>query len=84
MATSEEGTMRRLLPAAFGAMLVMLSVHIPANASVRWVCTVPGEEEDVVFVTAADAALYGITTANTKAGQVFHDQFGEVCRVVAS
>jgi hypothetical protein len=74
--------MRRLLPAAFGAMLLMLSVHIPANASVKWVCSVPGEEEDVVFVTAADAALHGIMTANGKAGQVFHDQFGEVCRVV--
>ena len=76
--------MKRLLPAAFGAMLLMLSVHIPANASVRWVCTVPGEQEDVVFVTAADAALHGIMTANAKAGQVFHDQFGEVCWVVSS
>jgi hypothetical protein len=46
---------------------------------VRWVCDVPGEG-DVAFVTAADAAAHGIHTANAKAGQVFHDQFGEVCR----
>jgi len=84
MAQSEEGIMRRLLAAAFGAMLLVLGVHIPANASVRWVCSVPGEEADVVFVTAADAALLGIKTANAKAGQVFHDQFGEVCWVVSS
>ena len=75
--------MRRLLPAAFGAMLLMLTVHVPADASVRWVCDVPGEG-DVVFVTAADAAAHGINTANAKAGRVFHDRFGEVCRVETS
>jgi hypothetical protein len=50
---------------------------------VRWICDVPGEG-DVVFVTAGDASLHGITVANAKAGQVFHTQFGEVCRVVSS
>ena len=41
-----------------------------------------GEPEPVVFVTAAEAARHGIDIANNQAGQVFHDQFGEVCRVV--
>jgi hypothetical protein len=36
----------------------------------------------VVFVTAAEAARHGIDIANNQAGQVLHDQFGEVCRVV--
>jgi hypothetical protein len=64
-------------------MLLLLTVHVPAHASVRWVCDVPGEG-DVVFVTAADAAAHGIHRANAKAGQVFHDRFGESCRVVTS
>jgi hypothetical protein len=33
------------------------------------------------FVTAADAARHGIDTANSRAGVVFHDRFGEVCHV---
>jgi hypothetical protein len=36
----------------------------------------------VTFVSAADAALHGITQANSKAGVVFNQQFGEVCDVV--
>jgi hypothetical protein len=35
----------------------------------------------VAFVSAADAAAHGIPTANRHAGQVFHDKFGEECRV---
>jgi hypothetical protein len=34
----------------------------------------PGEG-DVTFVTAADAALHGINTANAYAGRVLHDKF---------
>jgi hypothetical protein len=44
------------------------------------VCDVPNEGL-VTFVTAADAARHGIDTANSKAGVVFHDRFGEVCHV---
>jgi hypothetical protein len=75
--------MRRGLASLAGAILLTLAIHVPANASVRWICDVPGEG-DVVFVTAGDASLHGITVANAKAGQVFHTQFGEVCRVVSS
>jgi hypothetical protein len=35
----------------------------------------------VTFVTAADAARHGIEQANSKAGVVFHDLFGEDCHV---
>jgi hypothetical protein len=73
--------MKRLIWAILGAMVLTLMLVLPAQASVQWVCNVPGEG-DVTFVTAGDAALHGITTANAKAGQVFHDQFGEECRVI--
>jgi hypothetical protein len=45
---------------------------LPAGASARnfWVCEVPGEGS-VTFVSAAHAALHGITRANEKAGAVF-------------
>ena len=36
--------------------------------------------QPVVFVSAADAARYGIETANSKAGVVFQ-KFGEDCSV---
>jgi hypothetical protein len=42
----------------------------------------PWRTQSVVFVTAAEAARHGIDIANNQAGQVLHDQFGEVCRVV--
>jgi hypothetical protein len=73
--------MKRLIWAILGAMVLTLMLALPARASVQWVCDVPGEGE-VTFVTAADAALHGIKTANSKAGQVFHDKFGEECRVI--
>jgi hypothetical protein len=72
--------MKRFIRAIVGAMVLTLMLALPAHASVQWVCNVPGEG-DVTFVTAGDAALHGINTANAKAGQVFQDQFGEVCRV---
>lgn len=66
-----------------GAVLV-LSFAAPTTAgqpkTVLWVCDVPGEGS-VTFVTAAEAARHGITVANTKAGQVFANQFGEACTV---
>jgi hypothetical protein len=73
--------MKRLIWAILGTMVLTLLLALPAQASVQWVCNVPGEG-DVVFVTAADAALHGIETANRRAGQVFHDKFGEECRVI--
>jgi hypothetical protein len=79
----EGAAMKRLLPSVLGAVILALGVHVPANASVKWICNVPGEG-DVVFVTAADAALHGIMVADSKAGQVFADQFGEQCRVERS
>jgi hypothetical protein len=36
----------------------------------------------VTFVSAADAALHGITQADRKAGAVFNQLFGEECEVV--
>jgi hypothetical protein len=62
------------------AIAVPLVLSAPANARTLWVCEVPNEGT-VTFVSAADAARHGIDTANTKAGTVFHDQFGETCHV---
>jgi hypothetical protein len=57
---------------------------VPAEAgqarTVSWVCDVRGEGL-VTFVSVPEAATHGINTANTTAGQVFYDQFGEVCTV---
>jgi hypothetical protein len=72
---------KRFTWAVLGAVVLTLMLALPAQASVQWVCNVPGEG-DVTFVTAADAALHGINTANAKAGQVFKDKFGEECRVI--
>jgi hypothetical protein len=72
---------KRFTWAILGAVALTLMLALPAHASVQWICNVPGEG-DVTFVTAADAALHGINTANAKAGQVFKDKFGEECRVV--
>ena len=62
------------------AMAAALALSAQASARTLWVCDVAGQGT-VTFVSAADAARHGIDTANTKAGTVFHDQFGEVCRV---
>ena len=64
------------------ALAVACALTLSAQASARtlWVCDVPNEGT-VTFVSAADAAGHGINTANATAGLVFHDQFGEVCRV---
>jgi len=76
--------MSRRALALFSAAVLALSVSAPALAgqpkTVFWVCDVPGEGT-VTFVTAAEAARYGITQADSKAGQVFANQFGEACTV---
>jgi hypothetical protein len=59
---------------------VPLALSAPASARTLWVCDVP-DQGTVTFVSAADAARHGIDTANTKAGTVFHDRFGETCHV---
>ena len=46
-----------------------------------WQCDVP-DEGLVNFVTAAEAARYGITQADSRAGTVFGEQFGEDCSVI--
>jgi hypothetical protein len=72
----------RRIGATVGALtgILVTAWPAPADASVRWVCNVPGEG-DVTFVTVADAARHGIDTANAHAGQTFNLRFGEVCRV---
>jgi hypothetical protein len=66
------------------AIALTLALALPAAAGaktgdVKWVCVVNGES--VTFVSAPEAARHGIDTANSKAGVVFHDQFGEECHV---
>ena len=52
----------------------------PVPRTVRWVCEVEGGEV-VIFVTAAERARDGIVKADSKAGQVFAELFGEDCHV---
>ena len=77
--------MKRLFITAVAAIVLTLTLTIPTQAgvprTVHWVCDVP-DVGLVTFVTAAEAARHGINTANNQAGQVFYDQFGEVCTVV--
>ena len=72
--------MKRLVLGGIVALALIVAVPASAGASTKWICNVPGEG-DVTFVTAADAARHGVDTANSKAGAVFLDHFGEVCRV---
>ena len=74
--------MRRSVKAIVAAGALALTLALPASAGARtnWVCEVPGKGT-VTFVSAADAARHGIQTANSTAGVVFHDQFGENCYV---
>ena len=62
------------------AIVLALALSPQANANTNWVCDVPGQGS-VTFVSAADAALHGIETANSRAGVVFHERFGETCHV---
>ena len=78
--------MKRIVKAFVPATVLVLTFLLsPAQGAVPktvlWVCDVPGEGL-VTFVSAPSAAARGIMQANAHAGQVFHDQFGEVCTVV--
>ena len=77
--------MKRLLLTVISAAVVMLAPTAVARAgqpkTVLWVCQVPGEEEPVTFVTAAEPARHGIDTANSRAGETFARNFGESCTV---
>ena len=76
--------MRRLRTALLVAAVLSLSIAAPALAgqprTVVWQCDVP-DEGLVNFVTAPEAARYGITQADSRAGTVF-EKFGEDCSVV--
>jgi hypothetical protein len=76
-----------LIVVAAIALTLTLALALPAGAGARtnWVCEVPedGTTVTVVFVSAADAAYHGISTANSHAGATFERQFGEECTVVS-
>lgn len=74
--------MKLSVKAMVGTIALVLSLALPAGAGAdtKWICDVP-DVGLVTFVTAADAARHGIEQANSRAGVVFHDQFGEVCHV---
>jgi hypothetical protein len=71
--------MRRIVLLAASILGLMFAFPPGVGADTKWVCVVEGET--VVFVTAADAADFGIRRANERAGSVFNSQFGEVCHV---
>ena len=72
----------RVVKGVLGVVALVVVLTFPAGAGARtnWICHVPGEGK-VTFVSAADAARHGIEQANSTAGTVFHDQFGENCHV---
>ncbi len=74
--------MKLPVKAALATTVLTLTLPFPAGAgaNTNWVCEVPGEGT-VTFVSAADAARYGIEQANSRAGVVFNKRFGEVCHV---
>jgi hypothetical protein len=74
--------MKLPVKAVLAATVLTLTLAFPtgAGANTNWVCEVPGEGT-VTFVSAADAARYGIEQANSRAGVVFNKRFGEVCHV---
>jgi hypothetical protein len=74
--------MKRLVTTTVVGAALTLALAPPAGAGLRthWVCDV-GEPPPVVFVSADDHAYDGISKANTKAGAVFAQQFGESCTV---
>jgi hypothetical protein len=78
--------MKRAFIAFIAAVALTLALALPASAgaktgAVNWICSVPGEPDDVTFVSAPAAAEHGIRQANSTAGVVFAEQFGERCRV---
>ena len=74
---------RIVLAAATLAILGPFALPVqaePVPRTVRWVCELEGGEV-VTFVTAAEPARGGIVRADSTAGQVFADLFGEDCHV---
>ncbi len=70
---------RAMLVAIAIALTLTFALPAGARAETKWVCVVDGET--VTFVSAADATRHGIEQANSRAGVVFHNQFGEDCHV---
>ena len=73
--------MKRAVKGIFATVVLTLTLALPAGAGAdtKWICVVEGEP--VTFVTAGDAARFGIEQANSRAGAVFNEQFGEDCHV---
>ena len=65
---------------ALALTFALAAQAVGKTGAVNWVCDVPGEGT-VTFVSAPEAARHGIEQANSKAGAVFNQQFGEVCHV---
>ena len=76
--------MKRFFKTLVAASVLTVTLALPSQGAVsrtvKWVCDVP-DVGLVTFVAAPEAARHGINIANLTAGQVFHDQFGEVCTV---
>jgi hypothetical protein len=73
---------RIILVTAAVALAGTLSVPAqadPVPRTVVWQCVVEGEPVD--FVVAPEKARDGIVKANSKAGAVFGELFGEDCHV---
>jgi hypothetical protein len=82
--------MKRLFTAFIAVIALTLALALPASAGAKtgevlWLCDPDdpqGGAPPVTFVSAPEEAKHGITQANSRAGVVFHDQFGETCSVV--
>ncbi len=75
----------KLATMAIAAVAISATLALPTQAeaqtrTVHWVCQLE-DGQVVTFVTAAEAARYGIELANSEAGVVFATQFGEDCHV---
>jgi hypothetical protein len=78
--------MRRFVLVVVAAIALALALPAGAGARTIWRCEVPQQDGTTItvdFVSAADAAKYGITTANNHAGKTFIRNFGEECTVVS-
>ena len=66
---------------ALAGSLVLPAQAEPVHRTVVWRCQL--ENGDVVdFVTAPEPARRGIMQADSRAGEVFAERFGEDCEVV--